>query len=68
MNALYVRPRTWHCVYCGEGYGPPNEYLCLACENVRPFAGGSSTMVGCGSCLQWSIGFAKHCEWCGKPI
>ena len=43
---LFSRPVTWHCVFCGwrctESF---NDYICKSCERIRPFAGGSATMV-----------------------
>ncbi len=63
---LYSRPVTWHCVFCGwrcdESF---NDYLCKSCKAIRPFAGGSATMVACGRCKQLSLALARFCEWCG---
>jgi|SRR6185369_8362673 len=64
---LYARPKNWHCIFCGwkcnEDY---NDYLCKQCSKIRPFVGGSATMVKCGSCEGYSLGLAEYCEWCGK--
>ena len=66
---LAVRPQTWHCIFCGwrcnESF---NDYLCKSCQRIRPFAGGSATMVGCRKCKQFSLGIAVFCEWCGSGI
>jgi hypothetical protein len=65
----YTRPKLWHCIFCGwpcdEGF---NDYLCKNCHSIRPFAGGSATMVLCQNCKQWSLGCASFCEWCGHKI
>jgi hypothetical protein len=66
LRTLYARPKTWHCIFCGwrcdETY---NDYGCKACNKLRPFAGGSATMIRCSACSQWSLGVAEYCEWCG---
>jgi hypothetical protein len=63
---LYSRPMTWFCIFCGwkcdESF---NDYLCKSCKAVRPFAGGSATVVTCSRCKQMSLGIARFCEWCG---
>ena len=66
---LFSRPLTWHCVFCGwrctESF---NDYICKSCERIRPFAGGSATMVQCNSCKQMSLAVASFCEWCGTRL
>jgi hypothetical protein len=66
---LYSRPTTWHCIFCGwrctESF---NDYLCKSCGRIRPFAGGSATMVECKTCKQMSLALASFCEWCGMRI
>ncbi len=63
---LYSRPVTWHCVFCGwrcaESF---NDYICKSCNRIRPFAGGSATMIQCNACRQMSLVLAVFCEWCG---
>jgi hypothetical protein len=65
----YSRPKQWHCIYCGwrcdEEY---NDYLCKQCNALRPFAGGSATMVRCAHCAQMSLALASYCEWCGRSL
>ncbi len=67
--SLYRRPKQWHCIYCGwrcdEHY---NDYLCKRCNAVRPFAGGSATMIQCASCSEMSLAIASYCEWCAQPF
>jgi hypothetical protein len=66
-KSMYARPIAWHCVYCGWKCDQPfNDYICKSCKGIRPFAGGSSTMVECSQCKQLSLALAKHCEWCGS--
>lgn len=66
---LFSRPATWHCVFCGwrctESF---NDYICKSCERIRPFAGGSATMITCHSCKQMSLAIASFCEWCGTAF
>ena len=66
---MYPRPLRWHCIFCGwecdESY---NDYICKTCKQIRPFAGGSATMVQCGNCKQLSLALARFCEWCGCRI
>ena len=66
---LFSRPVSWHCIFCGwkctESF---NDYVCKDCSRLRPFAGGSATMVQCGDCKQMSLALASFCEWCGKRI
>ena len=66
VEHLYVRPKVWHCIYCGwRCDDPADDYQCRNCEAVRPFTGGSATMVQCLRCAEWSLGVAMFCEWCG---
>lgn len=62
------RPKHWHCIACGwrcdQGY---NDYLCGQCGTIRPFLGGSATMMQCRHCQQWNLALARFCEWCGTP-
>jgi hypothetical protein len=63
---LYSRPVTWFCIFCGWKCNERfNDYLCKKCHAVRPFAGGSTTVVTCGRCKQASLALARFCEWCG---
>lgn len=66
---LYSRPVAWHCIYCGwrcnESF---NDYICTSCNQVRPFAGGSATMILCKKCKQTSLALASFCEWCGSQF
>ncbi len=67
--SLYPRPKRWHCLFCGwccDDVG--NDYLCRRCEALRPFAGGSATMVNCRACGEFSLGVAAYCEWCGSAV
>jgi hypothetical protein len=63
---LYSRPVGWHCMFCGwkcnESF---NDYICQSCGRIRPFAGGTSTMIQCSSCKQMNLVLARYCEWCG---
>jgi hypothetical protein len=66
---FYARPQTWHCLFCGHRCDDQNnDYLCLECGAVRPFAGGSATLVICPECGEGSLGVATFCEWCGTNI
>lgn len=60
------RPKHWHCIACGwrcdQSY---NDYLCGQCGAIRPFLGGSATMMQCRHCRQWNLALARFCEWCG---
>ena len=62
------RPKHWHCTACGwrcdQSY---NDYLCGQCGTIRPFLGGSATMMQCRHCQQWNLALARFCEWCGTP-
>lgn len=62
------RPKHWHCSACGwrcdQSY---NDYLCGQCGAIRPFLGGSATMMQCRQCQQWNLALARFCEWCGAP-
>lgn len=66
---LFSRPVTWHCVFCGwrctESF---NDYICKSCKRIRPFAGGSATMIQCDACKQMSLALASFCEWCGTRL
>jgi len=66
---IFSRPVTWHCVFCGWRCSDSlNDYICKACGRIRPFAGGTATMVQCHSCKQMSLGLASFCEWCGTAL
>ncbi|HEY0603464.1 MAG TPA: hypothetical protein VGD58_11155 [Herpetosiphonaceae bacterium] len=62
------RPKHWHCIACGwrcdQSY---NDYLCGQCGTIRPFVGGSATMMQCRQCHEWNLALARFCEWCGAP-
>lgn len=66
--AVARRPKHWHCIACGwrcdQSY---NDYLCGQCGTIRPFVGGSATMMQCGQCREWNLVLARFCEWCGAP-
>jgi hypothetical protein len=66
---LYARPKNWHCIFCGwrcdEDF---NDYICKQCGKLRPFAGGSATMIKCKACEGFSLALARFCEWCGASI
>jgi hypothetical protein len=68
-QSSYPRPVNWYCIFCGwkctETF---NDYICKSCEKLRPFAGGSATMIQCKSCKQMNLALASFCEWCGKAI
>lgn len=67
--AVNARPAEWYCIYCGwKSTQPGNDYICGGCRSIRPFLGGSATMVCCGACGQFSLGVARFCEWCGRQI
>ena len=69
LRYMYSRPVRWHCIFCGwECNQSYNDYMCKSCHQIRPFAGGSATMVQCRSCKQMSLGLARFCEWCGTRI
>lgn len=64
--SAYPRPKAWHCIYCGWRCDQEfNDYFCGGCGTVRPFAGGSATMIRCGLCGGMSLALARFCEWCG---
>lgn len=66
---LYSRPKNWHCIFCGwECNESFNDYICKQCSQLRPFAGGSATMVKCSACEGFSLAVARYCEWCGERI
>lgn len=64
--AVAQRPKHWHCIACGwrcdQSY---NDYLCGQCGAIRPFVGGSATMMQCRQCREWNLALARFCEWCG---
>jgi TIR domain len=68
-QSSYPRPMNWYCTFCGwkctETF---NDYICKSCEKLRPFAGGSATMIQCKSCKQMNLALASFCEWCGNEI
>ena len=64
----YVRPNSWHCIFCGLRMTTDNTYLCTGCGTVRPFVGDSATIVLCPECGDGSLGLARYCEWCGAKI
>jgi TIR domain-containing protein len=64
----YVRPKSWHCIFCGVRMHEHNTYLCTGCGTVRPFVGDSATLVLCPECGDGSLGLARYCEWCGAHI
>jgi TIR domain len=69
ISNFYVRPKAWHCIACGSrSSGENNDYLCMECGALRPFAGGSATLVICPECGKGSLGVARYCEWCGTHI
>jgi len=66
---LFSRPVTWHCVFCGwRCTESSNDYICKSCGRIRPFAGGSATMIQCHACKQMSLALASFCEWCGTRL
>jgi hypothetical protein len=69
IRNFYVRPKAWHCIACGwRSSEDRNDYMCMECGAVRPFAGGSATLVICPACGEGSLGVARYCEWCGTHI
>ena len=69
VRSFYARPKTWHCIVCGwRCENRSNDYLCLECGSVRPFAGDSATLVICPDCGEGSLGVARFCEWCGATV
>ncbi|GEO09083.1 toll/interleukin-1 receptor domain-containing protein [Segetibacter aerophilus] len=66
---IYSRPKIWHCIFCGwrceEEY---NDYKCKECKSIRPFVGGSATMMPCEKCKHYSLACASYCEWCGEKF
>ena len=69
IRNFYVRPKAWHCIACGWRSGEDrNDYLCMECGALRPFVGGSATLVICPACGEGSLGVARYCEWCGTHI
>jgi hypothetical protein len=69
VSRIYARPKAWYCIICGwHCDGLNNDYLCMGCGTVRPFAGDSATLVICAECGEGSLGIASFCEWCGTNI
>ena len=69
VRSFYARQKTWHCIVCGwRCEDRNNDYLCMECGSVRPFAGDSATVVICPECGEGSLGVALFCEWCGTTI
>jgi hypothetical protein len=68
-GGLSSRPVQWFCIKCGAGPMPSyNDYMCTGCGVLRPFMGGSATMVGCPHCRQMNLLIARYCEWCGHDL
>jgi hypothetical protein len=66
---VFSRPKNWHCIFCGWTCNDKcNDYICRQCDKIRPFAGGSATMIKCRRCDGFSLGIASYCEWCGEAI
>ncbi len=66
---LPSRPRRWFCIKCGAGPMPSyDDYVCVGCRALRPFIGGSATMMSCTRCREWNLAIARYCEWCGHRI
>ena len=69
VRTMYARPKAWYCIICSwHCDGENNDYLCIKCGAVRPFAGDSATLVICSECGEGSLGIASFCEWCGASI
>lgn len=65
----FERPKRWHCLFCGwRCDDPANDYQCRQCSQLRPYLGGSCTMVQCRVCQGFSLGLARFCEWCGQAM
>lgn len=65
----FERPKRWHCIFCGwQCDDSNNDYQCRQCSQVRPYVGGSCTMVQCRTCQGFSLGLARFCEWCGQAM
>jgi hypothetical protein len=61
--------RPWFCMYCGWRCDQFfNDYKCHACNENRPWIGGSMTMRQCGTCRHLVPAFARFCEWCGTAL
>lgn len=68
-DGLFSRPNTWFCIACGTGPMPSyNDYVCTSCSALRPFMGGSCTMIQCRTCKQMNLLVASFCEWCGTTV
>ena len=66
VSLFFVRPEHWYCIFCGwDCQQEHNSYRCGQCKKIRPFAGGSATMIECAVCHRYSLGVAAFCEWCG---
>lgn len=64
-----ARPADWYCIFCGwQSTQPGNDYICGGCRSLRPFLGGSATMIRCGACGNFSLAVARFCEWCGRAV
>lgn len=64
---LYDRPSDWFCGYCGVKRPDHvfDDSRCRECGLVRPFVGGSMTVIVC-ECRQLCSAEARYCEWCGR--
>ena len=69
IDSHYVRPKRWHCIFCGFRCDDTNnDYLCMRCDALRPFAGGCATVARCNACGGYSLAVARFCEWCGDQF
>lgn len=64
----FPRPRRWFCIWCGDPAKAYTDYVCSSCKQLRPFVGGSATIISCRRCSGWSLALARFCEWCGSPF
>lgn len=65
----FERPKRWHCLFCGwRCDDSANDYQCRQCSQLRPYVGGSCTMVQCRTCQGFSLALARYCEWCGQAM
>lgn len=68
-SGMYTRPIRWYCNFCGAGPMPSyNDYMCIKCDSIRSFMGGSCTMIACPQCVQFNLAIATYCEWCGAKM
>ena len=45
QSAMSSRPVQWYCLFCGAGPMPhEDDYICIQCNSLRPFMGGSCTV------------------------